>query len=173
MFIYQSPHLIQLTPTFRSNISIHDFSLRQFHSKDLLNLKVFSAFKSHKHTLYVTCTGLHNPTIYGCSTACEYIVALGNTPLKFPVHNTSPVTPLFYISTNRSHLEKLGKTEFMKSAKLRAKMSHHLATQPHHMKLSPKFWLAVIILIVSFHVIVIKMIYNECRKNGGGAVRRR
>jgi hypothetical protein len=161
------------TLNLRSNISIHDFSLHQFHSKDLLHLKVMSEHKSQKHFLYVMCTGQHNPVIYGCSTACEYIVALGNTALKFPVHNTSPVTPLFYVSTNRTHLEKLGKTEFMKSAKLRAKLSHHLATEPHHLKLSPKFWLAVIILIVSFHVIVIKMIYNECRKQGSGAVRRR
>lgn len=172
---YKKHHLqLALNPlNLRSNISIHDFSLHQFHSTDVLNIRIFIGHKSHEHTLFVTCIGKHNPVIYGCSTACEYIVALGNSDLKFPVHTTNPVTPLFYISTNRSHLEKLGKTEFMKAAKLNAKLTHHLSNEPHHLKLSPKFWLAVIILIVSFHVIVIKMIYNECRKQQGGIVRRR
>ena len=171
---YKPYHLqLALNPlNLRSNISIHRFSLHQFHSKDLLDVQIFVGAKSSEQTLFITCTGQHNPVIYGCSTACEYIVALGSSALKFPVHTTDPVTPLFYVSTNHSHLERLGKTEFMKAAKLNAKLAHNSPSEPHHLKLSPKFWLAVIILIVSFHVIVIKMIYNECRKERG-VVRRR
>lgn len=171
---YKAYHLqLAINPlNLRSNISVHHFPLHKFYSKDYLDIQIFVGGKANEQVLYVTCTGQHNPIIYGCSTACEYIVALGNTPLKFPVHTTDPVTPLFYVSTNHSHLERIGKTEFMKVAMLNAKLAHNALIEPHSLKLSTKFWLAVIILIVSFHVIVLKMIYNECRKDRG-VVRRR
>ena len=53
------------------------------------------------------------------------------------------------------------KTEFMKVAMLNAKLAHNALIEPHSLKLSTKFWLAVIILIVSFHVIVLNVPYLE------------
>lgn len=155
-----------------SNISIRSLSLEQFHSYDVLDIQLYVNRKTLDRTLLVACTGRHKPVIYGCSTGCDRVVELGNTVLKFPVHTTDPVTPLFFISPNRTRLEQIGTTDFMKKAIQNAKTAHQSHLEVHHLKLSPKFWLAVVILIVSFHVIVVKMIYNECRKDRGPGRRR-
>lgn len=164
-FQYQKQHLqMALNPlNLRSNISIRHMTLDYFHSPDSLDLQVVvTQHRIDSLLIYVTCSGKHNPKIFGCASACQNVVELGTTTLKFSVHTTDPVTPLFYISTNRTHLEKIPHAPFMKVAVKTAQENH---ANPHNVKLSPKFWIAVVVLIVSFHVVVLKMIYNECRKN--------
>lgn len=164
-FQYQKQHLqMALNPlNLRSNISVRHIALDYFHSPDSIDLRVVVTHRRVESLLiYVTCDGKHNPAIFGCASACERVVELGTSTLKFPVHTTDPVTPLFYISTNRTHLEEIPHAHFMKIAVKTAQENH---ASPHHMKLSPKFWLAVVVVIVSFHIVVLKMIYNECRKN--------
>lgn len=164
-FQYQQQHLqMALNPlNLRSNISIRHMSLDYFNSPVSIDLQVVVTHQLVEPLLiYVTCDGKHKPAIYGCASACEVIAELTTSTLKFSVHTTDPVTPLFYISTNRTHLEKIPHTPFMKVAVKTAQENH---AGPHHTKLSPKFWLAVVVLIVSFHIVVLKMIYNECRKN--------
>ena len=158
----------------RSNVSVRQISMGHFGSKDRLNIQFVvteSGNKIEPYHMYVTDTGNHQPKLYGCSSACEHVVELGTSMLKFVIHPTDPVTPLFYISTNRTHLEGISHTPFMRKAIHSAREIKATETG-HHMKLSPKFWISVVVLIVSFHVVVLKMIYNECRKGRASNSRR-
>ncbi|XP_002161511.3 uncharacterized protein KIAA2013 homolog [Hydra vulgaris] len=163
---YQPYHLqLSFNPlNLRSNISVRNLPLTLFKSRDLLGLKLIVNKVTPDQFLLVSCDGQHNPPIYICSTACRNVVLVGSTSLSLPVFTTDPVTPLLYISTNKTHLQKLGNTPFMLMALENAKASHQSHLEAHHFKLSPKFWLSIVVLIVAFHVIVIKMIFNEFRK---------
>ena len=163
---YQRYHLqLSFNPlNLRSNISVRNLPLDLFNSHDSLDLKLTVNKVTPDQYLLVSCDGKHNPPIYICSTACRNVVLVGSTTLSLPVFTTDPVTPLLYISTNKTHLLKLGNTPFMLMALENAKASHQIHLEAHHLKLSPKFWLSIVVLIVAFHVIVIKMIYNEFRK---------
>jgi len=170
---YKRQHLqLALNPSnLRSNLSVYNIPLERFDSKAAVTIKLL--YDNHdSYSLEVICTGPDNPAIYGCSVACEYVAQLTTSLGKYSVHNTNPVTPIFYISTNRTHLQEIGDQPFMKRAKANGMTSQQHDMEVHHFKLSPKFWLAVIVLVVSFHVIIIKMIYNECRKDRTGVRRR-
>jgi len=154
----------------RTNISLRHVSLDYFHSQDQFDLKVLvTNIKTEPYQIYVMNNGKHSPKIFGCGSACEHVVELGSSRLKFVIHPTDPVTPLFYISSNRTLLEKIHHSDFMRKAIHSAK---EIKATAHHHQLSPKFWISVVVLIVSFHVIVLKMIYNECRKGRGTVPRR-
>eukprot|EP00795_Rhopilema_esculentum_P012626 gene12626-3332_t len=107
------------------------------------------------------------PKLYACGSACEHVVEISSTPSLFLAKLTNPVTPILYVSTNRSELLVIKESSFM----INALKETHEDDQPrfaaHHFKLSAKFWLIVILSIVFFHVIVIKMIYAECHKDKG------
>ena len=165
---YQEHYLqLALNPLgLASNLSVHDLPLDRFKSRDILSIKIIAGRRTKTKNVVLSCSGRHNPVIFGCASACEKIVEVGSSDLVFPVHTTDPVTPLLYISTNKSSLEAIAKSSFMKQVK-QERLSDKIP-QAHHFHLSPKFWLAVVILVVSFHVIVIKMIYNECRKDRPG-----
>ena len=173
---YTSKHLeLALNPSnLRSNASIRNVGLEKFGSKDVFDLNIIVDKLTADISITVSFFGNHELAVYGCAVACEYIVELTSSDKikKFPIHSTNPVTPIFYMSSNKTHLKTIGESEFIKHAKKNGIKSHQVALEVHHFKLSPKFWLAVVVLVVSFHVIILKMIYNECRKERTGCRRR-
>jgi len=171
---FEREHLqMALNPlNLQTNISARRLPLDYFNSRDRFDIRIeVTDSKTEPYRIYVVNNGKHLSKVYGCGSACEHVVELGSSMLKFIIHPTDPVTPLFYISTNRTHLEAISQSDFMKKAILSAR--ENKANHPHHhMRLSPKFWISVVILIVSFHVVVLKMIYNECRKSRSAGNRR-
>eukprot|EP00794_Sanderia_malayensis_P016650 gene16650-18340_t len=107
-------------------------------------------------------------SLFACGSACEDIVQISNAPSVFIAKLTNPVTPILYVSSNRSDLDVINKSSFMKKAVQDSQISEHPRFAAHHFTIPAKFWIAVILSIILFHVIVIKMIYTECRKERTG-----
>ena len=162
----------------RTNVTVRGVALQHLQqSRDHVNIQIVVTNNNHiePFRIYVSNTGPRMRKVYGCGSACEHVVELGGSTLKFAIHPTNPVTPLFYMSTNRTHLESIRHAKFIQDAVHSARESKAAVGgggDGHHMKLSPKFWISVVVLIVSFHVVVLKMIYNECRKSRASGNRR-
>jgi len=108
------------------------------------------------------------PQLYACGSACEHVIEVSSSPSIFLAKITSPVTPILYVSRNKTELQSIKKSSFMIQAIKQIHMDDEPRFAAHHFKLSAKFWFAVVSAIVFFHVIVIKMIYAECRKDKTG-----
>lgn len=100
--------------------------------------------------------------LYACEAGCQYDpVEVTDAKVTFPVRMTRPVTPLLYISHNKSELLELRKHVFIKDAHEESLKSHHVR---HRSGLPPKFWVTIAFLIVGFHLYLAKLIYSECFK---------
>ncbi|KAL9979443.1 hypothetical protein ACROYT_G017114 [Oculina patagonica] len=100
--------------------------------------------------------------LYACEAGCQYDpVEVGETEVTFPVRMTRPVTPLLYISHNKSELLELRKHVFIKDAHEESLKNHHVH---HRSGLPAKFWVTIAFLIVGFHLYLAKLIYSECFK---------
>jgi hypothetical protein len=161
---YQHDYLqLSLNPlSVSSNLSVRNVPLATFHSTDLLSVTIVVSPVRHDKSMIVSCQGNHNPVIFGCAAACEKIVRLAGSDLVFPVTATEPITPLFYVSSNHTALEEIANSQFIRNVR---KLRHVADVEGHHRQISNKFWLVISIVIIGFHVIVFKMIYNECRKS--------
>jgi len=100
--------------------------------------------------------------LYACEAGCQYDpVEVGESEVSFPVRMTRPVTPLLYISHNKSELLELRKHVFIKDAHEESLKNHHIH---HRSGLPAKFWVTIAFLIVGFHLYLAKLIYSECFK---------
>lgn len=100
--------------------------------------------------------------LYACEAGCQYDpVEVGESEVTFPVRMTRPVTPLLYISHNKSELLELRKHVFIKDAHEESLKNHHVH---HRSGLPAKFWVTIAFLIVGFHLYLAKLIYSECFK---------
>ncbi|CAH3168237.1 unnamed protein product [Porites lobata] len=100
--------------------------------------------------------------LYACEAGCQYDpVEVGETEVTFPVRMTKPVTPLLYISHNKSELLELRKHVFIKDAHEESLKNRHVH---HRSGLPAKFWVTIAFLIVGFHLYLAKLIYSECFK---------
>ncbi|EDO47766.1 predicted protein, partial [Nematostella vectensis] len=117
----------------------------------------------HAEKLVVKATGHEKRPLYACEAGCQYEpVELSSSSVVFPVRMTKPVTPILYISHNKSQLTSIKQHVFIKDAHQESLKQHHV--YHHHVGLPAKFWVTIAFLIVAFHLYLVKLIYAECFK---------
>ncbi|XP_068704275.1 uncharacterized protein KIAA2013 homolog [Montipora foliosa] len=115
----------------------------------------------HAETLTVKPVKGGKIPLYACEAGCQYDpVEVTEHEVTFPVRMTKPVTPLLYISHNKSELLELRKHVFMKDAHEESLKNH----ARHRSRLPTKFWVTIAFLIIGFHLYLAKIIYSECFK---------
>lgn len=103
---------------------------------------------------------------YACDAGCiDLPVLLSSTYRDFPVKLTEPLTPLLYITSDKEHIGELKHSIHVKEISEAPAHEHHtiaLHQYGHSLGGLPTFfWIAIIILIIVFHLFLGKLIYNE------------
>ncbi|PSN55816.1 hypothetical protein C0J52_02479 [Blattella germanica] len=119
----------------------------------------------NKAVLYVA-LDRSDKSYYACDGGClDDPVLLGPQKKMFPVKLTDPVTAILYITYDKQHMEELRHTIHLKDIVEAPAHEHHviaLHRHGHHLGGLPTlFWVSICFLIVTFHLFLFKLIYNE------------
>lgn len=106
--------------------------------------------------------------LFACDGGClDTPVSLGKTATQLPVKVTKPVTSLLYIAPSRRHLELL-KNAIHVSEVGSAPAHEEEVIEMHRSGEATggmtTFWVFVFVVIVVFHLVVAKIVWNEYRK---------
>ncbi|CDW52035.1 DUF2152 domain containing protein [Trichuris trichiura] len=89
-----------------------------------------------------------------------------------PLKLTDPPTPILYITDDRSHFDYLKMSIHVREVADAPAHEHHvIAMHKHGHRLGGLpmiFWLTLGVLLVIFHLFLLKLIYNEYKGGGGG-----
>lgn len=133
-----------------------------YEDMDIYLTVLVNAETGHAEKLLVKPVKGGKTPLYACEAGCQYDpLEVGEAEVTFPVRMTRPVTPLLYISHNKSELLELRKHVFIKDAHEESLKNHHVHRRSG---LPAKFWVTIAFLIVGFHLYLAKLIYSECFK---------
>lgn len=133
-----------------------------YEDMDIYLTVLVNAETGHAEKLLVKPVKGGKTPLYACEAGCQYDpVEVSEAEVTFPVRMTRPVTPLLYISHNKSELLELRKHVFIKDAHEESLKNHHVHRRAG---LPAKFWVTIAFLIVGFHLYLAKLIYSECFK---------
>uniref|UniRef100_A0A914VT87 Transmembrane protein n=1 Tax=Plectus sambesii TaxID=2011161 RepID=A0A914VT87_9BILA len=107
-----------------------------------------------------------NRRVFACDAGClDAPVELKESKTQFPVKQTLPLTPILYLTSDKSHLEELKQTIHVKEVAIAPAHEHHvLALHKHGHRLGglpTLFWVTLAFLIIAFHLFLFKLVYNE------------
>jgi hypothetical protein len=137
-----------------------------------LNIEIEVGNDNHA-VLYVTLNELIDPNqkFYACDAGCidpPVELEIHNRQL-FPVKLTNPITAILYVSSDKAHINELKnflhvqEVDIAPSQDVNAiaihRHGHHLAG------LATLFWTLFVILIIIFHLFLIKLVYREMFSN--------
>uniref|UniRef100_A0A915KCT2 Uncharacterized protein n=1 Tax=Romanomermis culicivorax TaxID=13658 RepID=A0A915KCT2_ROMCU len=125
----------------------------------------------NKPVLYVATNGTPANTkkFYACDAAClDEPVELKTDRVSLPVKLTDPLTPILYVTDDLNHIQELKHAIHVKEVVEAPPHEHHVIAMHKHGHrlggLPTFFWVALIFLLVTFHLFLFKLIYNEyCR----------
>lgn len=106
--------------------------------------------------------------LFACDGGClDAPVTLGKTPTQLPVKVTKPVTSLLYIAPSRRHLELLRNAIHV--SEVGSAPAHEEEVIEMHRSGEATggmttFWVVVFVVVVVFHLVVAKIVWNEWRK---------
>ncbi|KAK0400044.1 hypothetical protein QR680_003322 [Steinernema hermaphroditum] len=116
----------------------------------------------NKPILYVS----SSTPMFACDAAClDPPVAVGPVKLNLPVKVTKPLTPILYVASERKHLQQLRDTIHV--VEVAVAPSHEndvIAIHKHGHRLGglpTVFWMFLGILVIAFHVFLLKLLYSE------------
>jgi hypothetical protein len=107
-----------------------------------------------------------NGQAYACDAGClDPPRKLGFQSVRFPVKMTSPPTAILYIAEDLEYVSQLKDTLHVKEVEIAPPHAHDvLALHRHGHKyggLPLIFWIALVFLIIVFHLFLLKIILNE------------
>jgi hypothetical protein len=147
-----------------------NMSVRQVTYKDCaVNLGVVLLLDGHaemKLASNMCAPGFH---LYACDAGCSSPILLSSAETSMTVRETTPDTPILYISESESHLVDLKKVIHFKT--IRNYFSKEQIPKRSHDALLPTaFWVVVAFVIVAFHVFLVVLLYREYWRGGGSGV---
>ncbi|CAF0867941.1 unnamed protein product [Didymodactylos carnosus] len=103
---------------------------------------------------------------YACDAGClDAPAKLSTTPVRFPVKMTQPPTAILYVTEDFEHISQLKDTIHVREVEIAPPHGHDiLALHRHGHKLGGlplTFWISLIILILIFHLFLLKIVLNE------------
>lgn len=143
-----------------------DYTFRRLSYGNLTHVNISVVVKDdNKAALYVA-LDRSDKSYYACDGGClDDPVLLGPQKKMFPVKLTDPVTAILYITYDKQHMEELRHTIHLKEIVEAPAHEHHviaLHKHGHHLGGLPTlFWVSICFLIVTFHLFLFKLIYNE------------
>lgn len=147
-----------------------------YENTSLISIDVEVGNDNHAQ-IYVTLNHLidSNQKFYACDAGCidPPIELPLNSRVQFPVKLTNPPTAILYVSSDKVHINELKhilhvqEVDIAPSQDVNAiaihRHGHHLAG------LATLFWTLFVILIIIFHLFLIKLVYREMFSGGPGA----
>lgn len=109
--------------------------------------------------------------LYACGSGCLQALQLTEQDQKLDLKWTEPQTPFLYLSHDRKHLEYLQKIIHIKKLRWLDEVPVNSSGQDHlGFRVPVIVWIVLVSLIICFHVILVKMIWNEyCRDRDGSS----
>lgn len=152
-----------------------DYEFRNINYANMSLISVEVVVGSDNHAkLYVTLNELidSKKKFYACDAGCiDAPVELQiNYRQEFPVKLTNPITAILYISSDEDHINDLKNFMHVQEIDIApAQDVNSIATHKHghHMAgFTALFWIIFVILIIIFHLFLIKLVYRElCGNN--------
>lgn len=109
-------------------------------------------------------------TLYACTAGClDKPRLIGMLPIKMTIKVTKPATPILFISNRKTYLELLPRTlHVMEVIDAPAHQLHIIEAHKHgeNKGLSTFFWVTLIVLIVLFHLFLLKILIAEWKNSG-------
>lgn len=146
----------------------YEFRRINYANISLISVDVEVGVDNHA-MLYVTLNELidKNKKFYACDAGCiDPPVELKlNDRQEFPVKLTNPVTAILYISSDHQHINELKHALHVQEVDIAPAQdvnSIAIHKHGHHMAgFATLFWTIFVILIIIFHLFLIKLIYRE------------
>lgn len=101
---------------------------------------------------------------FACDGGClDQPVQLGPHKKTFPVKLTDPLTAILYITTDKQHMEELREAIHVKEVVEAPAHEHHVIALHKfgNYGLPTLFWVSICLIIIIFHVFLIKLIVKE------------
>ncbi|KAI1280715.1 Uncharacterized protein HDE_13631 [Halotydeus destructor] len=153
-----------------------DYHLKRLRYDDgsLINITV-TVGEEYKSTIFVSIDkrAAVDREFYACDAGClDPAVQLSEADKQFPVKLTEPLTAILYVSSDKQHIDSLKHAIHVKEVAVApAHETHIIALHRHGHQLGGLpifFWIAILCLVVIFHIFLAKLIYNEYCAGGSG-----
>ncbi|KRZ73804.1 Uncharacterized protein T10_10961 [Trichinella papuae] len=108
--------------------------------------------------------------LFACDAGClDPPIELSSSSTLIPVKRTVPATPILYVTDQREHIERLKMSIHVREVANAPAHEHHIiALHKHGHRLGglpPAFWFSLGVLLILFHLFLIKLIYNEYKSD--------
>ncbi|XP_069694276.1 uncharacterized protein KIAA2013 homolog isoform X2 [Periplaneta americana] len=143
-----------------------DYLFRRLNYGNLTHVNISVVVQEDNKAVLYVALDRSDKSYYACDGGClDDPVLLGPQKKMFPVKLTDPVTAILYITYDKQHMEELRHTIHLKEIVEAPAHEHHviaLHKHGHHLGGLPTlFWVSICFLIVTFHLFLFKLIYNE------------
>ena len=151
-----------------------DYSFRRVNYANLSFITIEIEVGTDNHALlYATLNELIEPgqRFFACDAGCidPSIELVLNVRKMFPVKLTNPLTPILYISSEKKYIDELKHAVHVEEIDIApAQDVNSIAIHKHGHQmagLATLFWTLFVILIIVFHLFLIKLVYRECNNN--------
>ena len=151
-----------------------DYSFRRVNYANLSFITIEIEVGTDNHALlYATLNELIEPgqRFFACDAGCidPSIELVLNERKMFPVKLTNPLTPILYISSEKKYIDGLKHAVHVEEIDIApAQDVNSIAIHKHGHQmagLATLFWTLFVILIIVFHLFLIKLVYRECNNN--------
>jgi hypothetical protein len=151
-----------------------DYSFRRVNYANLSFITIEIEVGTDNHALlYATLNELIEPgqRFFACDAGCidPSIELVLNERKMFPVKLTNPLTPILYISSEKKYIDELKHAVHVEEIDIApAQDVNSIAIHKHGHQmagLATLFWTLFVILIIVFHLFLIKLVYRECNNN--------
>lgn len=143
-----------------------DYTFRRLSYGNLTHVNISVVVQEDNKAVLYVALDRSDKSYYACDGGClDDPVLLGPQKKMFPVKLTDPVTAILYVTYDKQHMEELRHTIHLKEIVEAPAHEHHviaLHKHGHHLGGLPTlFWVSICFLIVTFHLFLFKLIYNE------------
>lgn len=148
-----------------------DFLFRRVNYGNMTHVNISVILQEDNKAAIFVALDRSDKTYYACDGGClDSPVQLGPYRKYLPVKLTEPLTAILYITADKQHMEDLRHAIHLKEVvEAPAHENHVIALHKHGHSLgglNPLFWIAIIALIVVFHLFLCRIIMNEFCDSG-------
>ena len=145
-----------------------DYLLRRVRYSNRTSLNVaMSLGDDNKASIFVALDqNADGQDFFACDAGClDPPVLLTDSWKQLPVKLTEPLTAILYVTPDRQHIHELKHAIHVQEVAVAPAHEHQLIAMHRHGHrlggLPALFWAAIVVLIVIFHLFLVKLIYNE------------
>lgn len=150
-----------------------DFLFRRINYGNMTHVNISVIVQEDNKAALFVALDRSDKTYYACDAGClDPPVQLGPYRKYFPVKLTEPLTAILYVTADKQHMEDLQHAIHVQEVVEAPAHEHHvIAMHKHGYSLggwNPLFWIAIIAIIVVFHLFLCRIVMNEFYNNGAG-----